>query len=81
MKYKDLDGNNILDDGSRTLNDHGDLKVIGNNTTRFNYGITAGLTWKDFDFNMFWQGIGKRDYLANVSLNRFYGVVIGGTPG
>lgn len=30
MKYKDLDGNNILDDGARTLNDHGDLKVIGN---------------------------------------------------
>ena len=81
MKYKDLDGNNILDDGARTLNDHGDLKVIGNHTPRFNYGITAGLTWKDFDFNMFWQGIGKRDYLANVSLNRFYGVVIGGTPG
>ncbi len=81
MKYKDLNGDNIIDDGSRTVDDHGDLKVIGNNTPRYNMGITAGFNWKGIDFNMFWQGVGKRDYWANATLNKFYGIVPGGSPG
>ena len=81
MKYKDLDGNKIINDGTRTLNDHGDLRVIGNTTPRYNVGITAGLNWKGFDFNMFWQGIGKRDYLPSSGTNLFYGIVPGGSAG
>ncbi|MGX5819683.1 SusC/RagA family TonB-linked outer membrane protein [Chitinophaga lutea] len=61
MKFKDLDGNDIINDGRRTLADHGDLRVIGNNQPRYNYGLSAGLTWKNIDFSMFWQGIGKRN--------------------
>ena len=48
--------------GANTLEDHGDMKIIGNNTPRYNYGITLDAAYKGFDFSVFFQGIGKRDY-------------------
>ncbi|MBY5958682.1 SusC/RagA family TonB-linked outer membrane protein [Membranicola marinus] len=74
MKYKDLNGDGILDDGSRTLDDHGDLVVIGNSTARYNIGLTGGINWKNLDFQMFWQGIGKRDYYPHVNSTLFWGM-------
>jgi len=63
MKYKNLDGgDNVINDGARTLTDHGDLSVIGNSSPRYNVGIAASFAWKSFDFNMFWQGILKHTY-------------------
>ncbi len=81
MKYKDLDGNNIINDGERTLNDHGDLSVIGNSSPRYNFGIAAGFTWRSIDFNMFWQGILKHTYYPyysgsySSSSSNFWGIV------
>lgn len=37
-----------------------DLKVIGNLTPRFQYGFRIGGEWRNFDLDMFFQGIGKR---------------------
>ncbi len=62
MKYKDLNGDNAINDGERTLNDHGDLSVIGNSSPRYNFGIATSFTWRNIDFNMFWQGILKHTY-------------------
>ncbi len=67
MKYKDLTDDDIINDGQRTIDDHGDLTVIGNISPRYNIGITAGFTWKGFDFNMFWQGIGKNNYFPTAN--------------
>lgn len=36
--------------GSNTLADHGDLKVIGNNTPRYLFGLDLTASWKGFDF-------------------------------
>lgn len=62
MKYEDLNNDGKIDIGKNTLDDSGDRKIIGNSTPRYSYGITAGFDYKGFDFEMFWQGIGKRDY-------------------
>ena len=62
IQYKDLDGNNIINDGTYTVDNPGDLKVIGNNMPRFLTGLSVGAQWKGFDFSMFWQGVLKRDY-------------------
>ena len=62
VKYEDLNNDGKLDIGKNTLDDSGDRKIIGNSTPRYSYGITAGFDYKGFDFEMFWQGIGKRDY-------------------
>src|SRR5690606_20723974 len=64
-----------VNNGKNTLDDHGDLSVIGNSTPRYTYGINGGFNWKGFDFNMFWQGVGKRDYWLNGTI--FYGLLGG----
>jgi TonB-linked SusC/RagA family outer membrane protein len=61
VKFKDLNGDGVINDGSRQTDDHGDLKVIGNSTPRYEYGFRAGADFKGFDLNIFFQGIGKRD--------------------
>ncbi len=81
MKYKDQNGDGKINEGDRTIEDPGDKKVIANTLPRFNYGITAGATWKDFDFNMFWQGIGKRDFVVSQGSVLYYGLIGGGSTG
>lgn len=62
MKFKDLDGNGIIDAGASTLTDPGDRKVIGNSTSRYQFGGNFGVGYKGFDLNVMLQGVGKRDY-------------------
>ncbi len=61
IKFKNLDGNDVIDGGKGTADDHGDLKVIGNTTPRYQYSFRLGGSWKGFDIDAFFQGIGKRD--------------------
>lgn len=61
IMFKNLDGNEVIDGGKGTLDDHGDLKVIGNTTPRYQYSFRLGGSWKGFDLDMFFQGVGKRD--------------------
>lgn len=62
IMYKDLNGDGKIDTGSYTTDDHGDLRVIGNSTPRFNYGLDLSAAWKGIDVRIFLQGVGKRDY-------------------
>lgn len=61
VKYKDLNNDGVINDGSRTIDDHGDLKVIGNSTPRYEYSFRVGADFKGFDLNVFMQGVGKRE--------------------
>ncbi|WP_212002929.1 TonB-dependent receptor [Chitinophaga sp. HK235] len=62
IKYKDLDGNGVIDGGKGTLTDHGDLKRIGNSRPRYQYSIRLGTSYKQFDLDVLFQGVGKMDY-------------------
>ena len=73
VRYEDLNGDNKINDGDNTLGKPGDRKVIGNSTPRFAYGITAGCEYKGFDFEMFWQGIGKRDWFPGEGSAAYWG--------
>ncbi len=74
VKYKDLNGDGVVDKGAFTVEDHGDLKVIGNTTPRYEYSIRTGLNFKAFDFEVFLQGVGKREYwgTGNVALADYH---------
>lgn len=61
VKYQDLNQDGKITRGDQTVANPGDLKVIGNTSPRFLYGLNLGLNYKMFDFTMFWQGVGKRD--------------------
>lgn len=60
-KYEDLDGDGKITRGDNTIENPGDQKVIGNTSPRYSYGITGSAQWKGFDFNIFFQGVAKRD--------------------
>lgn len=66
--YVDQNKDGIINKGKNTINDPGDLKIIGNDTRRFQYGITAGANYKGFDLSLFMQGVGKRDLWRNNDL-------------
>ncbi len=61
IKFKDLNNDKKIDGGKGTADDHGDLKVIGNTLPRYQYSFRLGGSWKGFDLDMFFQGVGKRD--------------------
>ena len=73
VRFEDLDGDNRINIGDNTLKNPGDRKIIGNSTPRFAYGLTAGCEYKGFDFEMFWQGIGKRDWFPGSGTSAYWG--------
>lgn len=72
VKYVDINNDGEISWKKNTLSDHGDLKVIGNSTPRYQYGLMAGASWKGFDLDIFLQGIAKRDLWVGDS--RFFGI-------
>ncbi|MBR5856520.1 MAG: TonB-dependent receptor [Bacteroidales bacterium] len=64
IKFKDQNGDNVIDAGSSTLDDHGDLIKIGNTTPRYQYSFRIGGNYKGFDLDIYFQGIGKRNLWA-----------------
>ncbi len=75
VRYTDLNGDGKITLGNSTLGNPGDSKIIGNSIPRYQFGVNANLSWKSFDFNMFLQGTGKRDYWTNSFL--FWGLING----
>ena len=61
IMYADLNGDKKITQGARTLADHGDLKVIGNSTPRYLFGLDLNASWKGFDVRAFFQGVAKRN--------------------
>jgi TonB-linked SusC/RagA family outer membrane protein len=86
VKFVDLNGDGVINDGSRLLvdadgnPDYGDLKKIGNFTPRYEYSFRLGLDYKGFDASVFMQGVGKRDmwgssFLVIPGFNTFDGAM------
>lgn len=85
IKYKNLvdrkDANGkiidegVVNSGNNTLDDHGDLKRIGNSTPRYNFGLNLDAEWKGFDFSIFFQGVLKRDWHFGSNDPYFWGAV------
>ncbi|HEY9543940.1 MAG TPA: TonB-dependent receptor [Prevotella sp.] len=62
VMYMDLNGDKKVDGGKGTYDDTGDQRIIGNSMPRYRFGITLDAAWKGFDFLIFMQGVGKRDF-------------------
>ena len=67
IMYRDLNGDGKIDWGNSTYEDLGDMKVIGNETPRYMFGLNLGMDYKGFDASVFFQGIMKRDYFTGSS--------------
>ena len=73
MMYNDVNGDGRIDNGANTLDDHGDLVVIGNDQPRFRLSLDFNAAFKGFDFRMFWQGVLKQDYSPGSNNSTFFG--------
>lgn len=49
-KYRDVNGDGKIDDSDRV--------DLGSSIPKINYGINLGAYWKDFDLQLFFQGVG-----------------------
>lgn len=65
VKYKDLNGDGVIDFGSNTVDNPGDQRVIGNSTPKYQYGLRIGGGWKGLDASIFIQGVAKREFWAD----------------
>ncbi|MDR2275963.1 MAG: TonB-dependent receptor [Sphingobacterium sp.] len=73
VRYADLNNDGQIHPGLYTLDDHGDLSIIGNSTPKFSYGFNFGVNWKGFDLNGFLQGVGRQDFWT--TSNYYWGIV------
>ena len=73
MMYKDLNNDGKISSGASTLDDHGDLKLLGDANPHYFYGIDLTASWKGFDFRCFLQGVVKHDFWPGSS-SYFWGV-------
>ena len=62
VKYRDLDGDKKINNGTNKLGDMGDMTVIGNTTPRYQYTVNGSINWKGVTLSMMFQGVGKRDW-------------------
>ncbi|MDR9418608.1 SusC/RagA family TonB-linked outer membrane protein [Gracilimonas sp.] len=61
VKIRDLNGDGVITAGN-TVDDPGDLRVIGNSQARYRFGINLDFQYKGFDLRSFFQGVAKRDF-------------------
>ena len=73
LKFVDLDGDGDINYGNYTVEDPGDLTVIGNITPRYQFGLNLDFKWNGLGLSMFFQGVGKRDWYPTVETGFFYG--------
>ncbi|MBQ7517230.1 MAG: TonB-dependent receptor [Bacteroidales bacterium] len=73
VKFADLDDNGTIDYNNLTLNDHGDLSIIGNSTPRYRFGINLSASWYGVGLSIFLQGVGKRDWYPGKDCGYFWG--------
>lgn len=57
IRYVDQNGDNKIDGDDRV--------VIGDRNPHYLYGLRLGGEYKNFDFSMFFQGVGKKDYIMS----------------
>ncbi|MFP4064037.1 MAG: SusC/RagA family TonB-linked outer membrane protein, partial [Bacteroidales bacterium] len=61
VKYKDLNGDGMINPGDNTLENPGDRRIIGNSTPRYQFGINGFMSYQNWEFSFLLTGIGKRD--------------------
>ncbi|MDR2806362.1 MAG: TonB-dependent receptor, partial [Dysgonamonadaceae bacterium] len=75
VRFLDLDEDNVIGKGEGTVDDPGDLRIIGNSIPRYHYSFRFDFNWKGIDCSMFFQGIGKANWFpaADQSSYDFWG--------
>ena len=60
VKFKDLNGDGIVDDN--------DMTIIGNGFPKFNYGLTLNASYKNWDMSIYTYGVFGQDILSYAAM-------------
>ncbi len=72
LKFKNLDGDDVIFHGENRVGNSGDKTIIGNSEPRYGYGINLSADWSGFFVSAFFQGVLKQDWYPS-SEARFWG--------
>lgn len=73
VQFIDVDGDNVISEGSGTVDNPGDKCIIGNTLPRYSYTFRLGANYAGFDFSMFFQGVGKQNWYPTQYSYNFWG--------
>lgn len=73
IKFKDINGDGVINNGTNTVNNHGDLSIIGNETPRYSFGFKLGGDYKGFFLNAFFMGVLKQNWWPGAEADNFWG--------
>ncbi|WP_430811910.1 MULTISPECIES: TonB-dependent receptor [unclassified Carboxylicivirga] len=73
VQFIDLNGDYEINEGSGTVSDPGDKRIIGNMLPRYSYSVNMGGNWNGFDLSVLFQGVGKQDWYPTQNAYNFWG--------
>lgn len=72
LKFKNLDGDDVIYQGLNRVGNSGDKTIIGNSEPRYTFGLNLSGDWNGFFVAGFFQGIGKQNWYPSAE-SRFWG--------
>lgn len=73
LKFRNLDGDNVIYQGLNRVGNSGDKTIIGNSEARYTYGVNLSADWNGIFLSTFFQGVMKQDWYPS-SEARFWGM-------
>lgn len=73
IKFADLDKDNTISNGANTVDNPGDMRIIGNSSPRYTFTFSVGAEWKGFFVNSLFHGVLKQDWYPSRE-SRFWGL-------
>ena len=62
IRNRDNSADNMITRGEQTLDNPGDMTIIGNTEPRYQYSFNLSADWNGFFFYAFFQGVGRKDW-------------------
>ncbi|MEJ4088280.1 TonB-dependent receptor [Galbibacter orientalis] len=72
VRYVDLNGDGVINEGENTVDNPGDRRIIGNSAPHYLYSFKVSSSWKGFDISAFFQGVGQQDWYPNTDSRTFW---------
>lgn len=72
VRYVDLNGDGVVNEGENTVDSPGDRRIIGNTAPHYLYSFNVGASWKGFDLSVFFQGVGQQEWYPNTDSRIFW---------
>jgi hypothetical protein len=73
IKLRDIDGNGEVGPGALTVDNPGDLRVIGNTEPRYRFNFGFDVQYRNVYVASLLEGVAKQDWLPSAEQNSFFG--------